>query len=459
MDARVGSLSGKQVAAGPLRLGGCVLDAERGVLTAADGTETTLRPKTLDLALLLLANPGRVVSRAEILDSVWPGVFVTDDSVTQCVTELRRAMGAEGATLLKTLPRRGYLLEAEVGPAPSPGPVAPAAEPAPPAAPVVPAARRLLPWLGGGLVAAGAAAWQLWPAAPGPIAPAPVAPPFAQAPPPAATPPAAEDPAPSAAEQSMALWREGRAVLRSSGRIVETRLQARALFERAVELDPTNFRAMSEAAFTYTNAVLGGASLTPEADIARAAWLTERAVAIESRHAVTHTARAAVLRLQRRHAEALEHYRMAVTLDPSAHASRANVGWMMLLIGRGEEAAAPVLASLAAGPSPQFLGAWTAYLGLIALHTGTEDHGVARLRESLDHEAFLPRQERLVYLVAALAAKGEAAAARALAADIAQRFPQASVAWLAGRPQSDHPVYRAQFGRILGLLREAGLPE
>lgn len=453
MDARVGSLSGKQVAAGPLRLGGCVLDAERGVLTAADGTETTLRPKTLDLALLLLANPGRVVSRAEILDSIWPGVFVTDDSVTQCVTELRRAMGAEGATLLKTLPRRGYLLEAAVTPVSPPAP----ATPTRPDAPAAPGARRALPWVAGGLVAAGVAAWMLWPAPPAPLAPV-VAPPVAQAPPPAA-PPAAEDPAPSAAEQSMALWREGRAVLRSSGRIVETRLQARALFERAVELDPTNFRAMSEAAFTYTNAVLGGASLTPEADLARAAWLTERAVAIESRHAVTHTARAAVLRLQRRHAEALEHYRMAVALDPSAHASRANVGWMMLLIGRGEEAAAPVLASLAAGPSPQFLGAWTAYLGLIALHTGTDDHGVGRLRESLDHEAFLSRQERLVYLVAALAANGEADAARALAADIAQRFPQASVTWLAGRPQSDHPVYRAQFDRILALLREAGLPE
>jgi DNA-binding winged helix-turn-helix (wHTH) protein/Tfp pilus assembly protein PilF len=464
-----------------LRVGGCVLDADRGVLTTADGTETTLRPKTLDLALLLLRNPGRAMSRTEILDAVWPGIFVTDDNVTQCVTELRRAMGPEGAALVKTLPRRGYLLEAEVVaiPAPprillapdplaTPGPddAAPRpAMPAPPSPPPPPSSLRpWLRWAGAGIVAAGAAAWLLWPApgavptqgmaVPGPAvtqAALPVAPPLPLA--------DAEPPAPTPAEQSMDLWREGRAVLRSSGRIVETRLQARALFERAVELDPTNFRAMAEAAFTYTNAVLGGASLTPEADIARAAWLTERAVAIESRHAVTHTARAAVLRLQRRHAEALEHYRMAVALDPSAHASRANVGWMMLLIGRGEEAAAPVLASLAAGPSPQFMGAWTAYLGLIALHTGTGDHGVARLRESLDHEAFLPRQERLVYLVAALAANGEAAAARALAADIAQRFPQANVAWLAGRPQSDHPVYRAQFDRILALLREVGLPE
>lgn len=475
MDIRVGDQNKKSVAGGVLRFGACRLDLDRGVLTAGDGTETMLRPKTLDLAVFLLRNAGRVVSRAEILDAVWPGIFVTDDSVTQCVTEFRRAMGAEGTALLKTLPRRGYLIDGAVMavPASPPGAVS-VPEPqgaAEPSRPQAEAARRRAPWIGAGLAAAGALVWMLWPAPPAPP-PSPLAgvtqpavatpsPMVAAAPPsqPPGSPGATEEPPPSAAEQSMALWREGRAMLRSSGRIVETRLQARALFERAIELDPTNFRAMAEAAFTYTNAVLGGVSLTPEADLARAVWLTERAVALESRHAVTHTARAAVLRLQRRHAEALEHYQMAVALDPGSHASRANGGWMLLLIGRGEEAGAPVLASLAAGPSPQFIGHWLTQIGLIELHIGKGDHGVGRLQASLDHEAFLSRQERLIYLIAALAANGETEAARNLATDTASRFPQAKLAWFATRAQSDHPVYRAQFERILGLLRAAGLPE
>jgi TolB-like protein len=97
-----------------VRFGECLLDEGRGVLVAPGGAETVLRPKTLDLLRLLLANPGRVVPRAEILDSVWPGLFVTDDSITQCVVELRKAMGACGVATLKTLPRRGYLLQAEV---------------------------------------------------------------------------------------------------------------------------------------------------------------------------------------------------------------------------------------------------------------------------------------------------------------------------------------------------------
>jgi TolB-like protein len=97
-----------------VRFGRLVLDEGRGALVAPDGAETVLRPKTFELLRLLLDNAGRVVPRAEILDTVWPGLFVTDDSITQCVVELRRAMGAEAGALLRTLPRRGYMLEATV---------------------------------------------------------------------------------------------------------------------------------------------------------------------------------------------------------------------------------------------------------------------------------------------------------------------------------------------------------
>lgn len=97
-----------------LRFGHCVLDEGLGSLTAPDGSTSVLRPKTFELLRLLLSHAGRVVSREEILDAVWPGIFVTDDSVTQCVVEIRKAIGQGGAGLLKTIPRRGYLLQAEV---------------------------------------------------------------------------------------------------------------------------------------------------------------------------------------------------------------------------------------------------------------------------------------------------------------------------------------------------------
>ena len=107
---------GMQVFSGgrKIRFGHCTLDDGRGVLLAPNGTETLLRPKTLELLRLFLRNPGRVVGRSEILDAVWPGLFVSDDSITQCVVELRRAMGDVGTALLRTVPRRGYLLQAPV---------------------------------------------------------------------------------------------------------------------------------------------------------------------------------------------------------------------------------------------------------------------------------------------------------------------------------------------------------
>jgi TolB-like protein len=93
-----------------LVVGRARFDAARGMLHSPEGREAALRPKTLALLVLLLREAGRIVSRAEILDAVWPGVFVTDDSITQCVVELRQALGAEGVRL-RTVPKRGYLLE------------------------------------------------------------------------------------------------------------------------------------------------------------------------------------------------------------------------------------------------------------------------------------------------------------------------------------------------------------
>ena len=95
------------------RFGGFALDPARGILRRPDGAEVGLRPKSAEV-LRTSRNPGRVVSRDELMEAVWPGVIVTDDSITQCVAEIRRVLGDEGAPLLRTLPRRGYLLAAEV---------------------------------------------------------------------------------------------------------------------------------------------------------------------------------------------------------------------------------------------------------------------------------------------------------------------------------------------------------
>jgi TolB-like protein len=90
------------------------LDLVRGALLAAGGTEIGLRPKAFALLRQMVENAGRLIDRDEIMAAIWPGVVVTDDSVSQVVKEIRRALGDEEQRLLRTVPRRGFLFAAEV---------------------------------------------------------------------------------------------------------------------------------------------------------------------------------------------------------------------------------------------------------------------------------------------------------------------------------------------------------
>jgi TolB-like protein len=103
---------------GILRFGNVILDVSRGSLRDGGGAEVALRPKALDLLLTLARNPRRTMSRDELFDAVWPDVTVTEDSITQCVREVRRAIGDPEGRVLRTIVKRGYCLDV-VGEPPS----------------------------------------------------------------------------------------------------------------------------------------------------------------------------------------------------------------------------------------------------------------------------------------------------------------------------------------------------
>ena len=90
-----------------------VLDLDRGCLLR-DDSEIALRPKTFATLCYLVENGGRLVSKDELFAAVWPNVSVTDDALVQSVGELRRALGEDGARLIRTIPRRGYRFESGV---------------------------------------------------------------------------------------------------------------------------------------------------------------------------------------------------------------------------------------------------------------------------------------------------------------------------------------------------------
>ena len=95
------------------------LDLRRGVLLR-NNAEVKLRPKAFEALRLLVESEGRLVPKAELMEALWPGTAVTEDSLAHCIMEVRRALGEEGPKLLRTITGRGYLFEVQVEPTPAP---------------------------------------------------------------------------------------------------------------------------------------------------------------------------------------------------------------------------------------------------------------------------------------------------------------------------------------------------
>jgi DNA-binding winged helix-turn-helix (wHTH) protein len=91
--------------------GGSRLDLDRRELHF-EGRRVHLTPKAFELLRILVENRARAVSKTELFERIWPGVFVTDDSLTRLVAEIRGAIGdsARQPTWLRTVHGYGFVL-------------------------------------------------------------------------------------------------------------------------------------------------------------------------------------------------------------------------------------------------------------------------------------------------------------------------------------------------------------
>lgn len=90
----------------PMRFAGGSFDPLRGELRVGE-RQARLRPRSAAVLAVLLEERGRVVGREALMRQVWPDAVVTDDSLAQCIKEIRRALGP-AAERIRTLPRVGY---------------------------------------------------------------------------------------------------------------------------------------------------------------------------------------------------------------------------------------------------------------------------------------------------------------------------------------------------------------
>ncbi len=93
------------------RFGDTSVDTLRAEIRRA-GEVVPLRRKSFDVLVYLLQRPRRVVTKVELLDAVWGDRIVTEGSLKHCLMEVRAAIGDHERRLIRTVPRRGYILEA-----------------------------------------------------------------------------------------------------------------------------------------------------------------------------------------------------------------------------------------------------------------------------------------------------------------------------------------------------------
>lgn len=81
-----------------------------------EARERRVEPKVMEVLVYLADRAGDVVTKEELIHALWPDVFVTDDVLLRCISELRKALDddAREPRFIRTIPKRGYCLVAEV---------------------------------------------------------------------------------------------------------------------------------------------------------------------------------------------------------------------------------------------------------------------------------------------------------------------------------------------------------
>ena len=93
-----------------IAIAGFVVDPLLRELRDVSGARVPLRPRSFAVLLHLARHANQVVTKDELMHLSWPHVVVTDDSLVQCIKDIRRALDDDAKCIVRTEPRRGYCL-------------------------------------------------------------------------------------------------------------------------------------------------------------------------------------------------------------------------------------------------------------------------------------------------------------------------------------------------------------
>ena len=226
-------------------------------------------------------------------------------------------------------------------------------------------------------------------------------------------------------------------------------LDARALYRKAIEIDPAFARAYAGLAMTYAlDPRLRGAA--SEADLRRAQVLAETAMQIDPDIAEVHWALGFVHAQRREHVEAIAALERAVALNPSYADAYALMGGIRTYMGQPSASIPLLREALRLNPAGGHL--YYLLLGRAYFFEGDLEQAFVHLRAAAQRNP--ADLETHVYLAAAAAAAGDRAAAEWQAQEVRMRDPRFTARqWLQTYPLAS-PTLRA---RLAALLSTAGL--
>ena len=235
--------------------------------------------------------------------------------------------------------------------------------------------------------------------------------------------------------------------------------EAIGYFESALELDPQSAEAAAWLANLLAVRALDELTPFPNDDLHRARQLAAHALAAAPNNAMSHYARAQVLRAESRCAEAIPEYEAAIGLDRSRAPAFAHIGWCKFLTGSVDGVIPNFEQAIRLSPHEPGIAPWYGRLGVVHLLQSHLDDAIAALEKARSENARLPFVH--AWLAAAYALKGDDNRAHAELAE-AQQLNEAygSVTTVKKSNWFAKPEIRAlaEATYFVGL-RKAGMPE
>lgn len=303
-----------------VQLGEVYFDLSTSALSFKDGRPVALRNKSKAVLTFLIERRNQTAAKSDILTGVWTDVLASDESLVQCIADIRKLIGPDARNIIETIPREGYRLNVRHGNAEKPR--------VPLTAVIVLA------------TAAFVAGWLLWPERPDMTAP------------PAVTTQVSPGPPGTDITDAYLELLKGRA---SANRFsLEESLLAERHFRKAIALDSGYAQAYAELGILLAVRFENDWAVLIDPDKEKAIYYAQKAVALDPDLWLGHYALGRLHSVFADQGKAETHLRTAMSLRPDNEDPRAYLGVVLNFQGRAEMAVSVLKQAVASHPSPPF---------------------------------------------------------------------------------------------------------